>query len=61
MLEKAAQKIQHADTQRPMDLKVVDLHQGLYMENASVVTMLLTLQFIRPLFRERVMRMIFSA
>lgn len=44
-----------------MDLKVVDLHQGLYMENASVVTMLLTLQFIRPLFRERVMRMIFSA
>jgi tRNA (cmo5U34)-methyltransferase len=60
MLEKAAQKIALADTQRPIDLKVVDLHQGLPMENASVVTMLLTLQFIRPLFRERVVKMIFS-
>ncbi|CCM77032.1 tRNA (cmo5U34)-methyltransferase [Rhizobium mesoamericanum STM3625] len=60
MLEKAAQKIAHTDTQRPIELKVVDLHQGLHMENASVVTMLLTLQFIRPLFRERVMKMIFS-
>ncbi len=60
MLEKAAQKIEHADARRPIDLKVVDLHQGLHMENASVVTMLLTLQFIRPLFRERVMKMIFS-
>lgn len=60
MLEKAAQKIEHADARRPIDLKVVDLHQSLHMENASVVTMLLTLQFIRPLFRERVMKMIFS-
>ena len=60
MLERAAQKIAVADTKRPIDLKVVDLHQGLPMENASVVTMLLTLQFIRPLFRERVMKMIFS-
>ena len=60
MLERAAQKIAVADTKRPIDLTVVDLHQGLPMENASVVTMLLTLQFIRPLFRERVMKMIFS-
>ncbi|WP_235777044.1 hypothetical protein [Rhizobium mesoamericanum] len=30
------------------------------MKNASVVTMLLTLQFICPLFRERVTKMIFS-
>ncbi|MBB3457020.1 tRNA (cmo5U34)-methyltransferase [Rhizobium sp. BK313] len=61
MLEKARQKIRQTGTNRPIDLQVADLHQGLYMENASVVTMLLTLQFIRPLYRERVMKMIYSA
>lgn len=60
MLDKAAHKIELTGTRRPIDLKVVDLHEGLRMENASVVTMLLTLQFIRPLYRERVMKMIFS-
>ena len=58
MLEKARQKIARKNTPRPIDLRTADLHQGLYMENASVVTMLLTLQFIRPLYRERVMKMI---
>ena len=60
MLEKARQKIASKNTPRPIDLRTADLHQGLYMENASVVTMLLTLQFIRPLYRERVMKMIHS-
>ena len=58
MLEKARHKIRKTGTNRPMDLQAADLHKGLYMENASVVTMLLTLQFIRPLYRERVMKMI---
>jgi tRNA (cmo5U34)-methyltransferase len=61
MLEKARQKIARKNTRRPIYLKTADLHQGLEMENASVVTMLLTLQFIRPLYRERVMKMIHSA
>lgn len=60
MLEKAKAKIQQAGTQRPMDLRVGDLHQGLAMTNASVVTMLLTLQFVRPLYRERVIKAIHS-
>jgi tRNA (cmo5U34)-methyltransferase len=60
MLEKARQKIARKNTRRSIDLRTVDLHQGLHMENASVVTMLLTLQFIRPLYRERVMKMIHS-
>ena len=60
MLDKARQKIARKNTRRPIDLKAADLHQELYMENASVVTMLLTLQFIRPLYRERVMNMIHS-
>ena len=60
MLEKARQKIAGKTTRRPIYLKTADLHQELSMENASVVTMLLTLQFIRPLYRERVMKMIYS-
>jgi len=60
MLEKARQKIARKKTQRPIYLRTADLHQGFSMENASVVTMLLTLQFIRPLYRERVMKMIHS-
>jgi tRNA (cmo5U34)-methyltransferase len=58
MLEKARQKIAQRNTRRPIYLKTSDLHQELSIENASVVTMLLTLQFIRPLYRERVMKMI---
>jgi tRNA (cmo5U34)-methyltransferase len=60
MLDKAAQKIEESGTNRSIDLQVVDLHRGLAIENASVVTMLLTLQFVRPLFRERVMKTIHS-
>jgi tRNA (cmo5U34)-methyltransferase len=58
MLDKARQKIARRATQRSIELRTADLHQGFPMENASVVTMLLTLQFLRPLYRERVMKMI---
>ncbi|TCL75758.1 carboxy-S-adenosyl-L-methionine synthase CmoA [Rhizobium sp. BK251] len=60
MLEKAGQKVQRSGARHNIDLQVGDLHQGIHLENASVVTMLLTLQFIRPLYRERVMKTIFS-
>jgi tRNA (cmo5U34)-methyltransferase len=60
MLEKAKVKIQQAETSRQIDLRVGDLHQGLAMTDASVVTMLLTLQFVRPLYRERVIKQIYS-
>jgi tRNA (cmo5U34)-methyltransferase len=60
MLEKARQKIVGTGTKRPIELQTADLHKGFYMENASVVTMLLTLQFIRPLYRERMMKTIYS-
>ncbi len=60
MLAKARQKVQATATDRVMEFVTADLHQGFYMENASVITMLLTLQFVRPLYRERVMKMIFN-
>jgi len=60
MLEKARQKLAVCPSGREFDLVVADLHQIQVVENASVVVMNLTLQFIRPLYRERVIRNIFQ-
>lgn len=56
MLEKARQKLLACPSGRSFDLLPCDLHQQQVVENASVVIMNLTLQFIRPLYRERVIR-----
>lgn len=60
MLAKARQKMEAAAPARPIEFVTADLNEGLYLENASVITMLLTLQFVRPLYRERVMKTIFG-
>ncbi|HEV7310840.1 carboxy-S-adenosyl-L-methionine synthase CmoA [Ensifer sp.] len=60
MIEKAREKIADAGTSRSIELRGGDLHQGVDIHNASVVMMLLTLQFVRPLYRERVMRGIYN-
>ncbi len=60
MLEKARQKLASCPSGRAFDLLVADLHQAQVVENASVVLMNLTLQFIRPLYRERVIRNVFD-
>jgi len=60
MLKRAEKKLADAGLRHPFRLLESDLHKGLLIENASVVTMLLTLQFIRPLHRERVVRDIFN-
>jgi tRNA (cmo5U34)-methyltransferase len=54
MLEKAREKLAERELTRPYELIQADLHQGPMIENASVVVMLLTLQFVRPLYRQRV-------
>jgi tRNA (cmo5U34)-methyltransferase len=56
MLDKARQKLSACASGRPFQLIVDDLHRSQSIENASVVVMNLTLQFIRPLYRERVIR-----
>ncbi len=61
MLEKAKEKVASNGTTRAINLVTADLHQGVPMENASVVTMLLTLQFARPLYRSRIMKHIYDA
>lgn len=60
MLEKARQKITASATTRSIDLVAADVHQGLAIENASVITMLFTLQFVRPLHRERLVKSLYN-
>jgi tRNA (cmo5U34)-methyltransferase len=60
MLERAQQELQRAGFSRRYELRQQDLHKGLQIENASVVIMNLTLQFVRPLHRERLLRTVFD-
>ena len=46
--------------QRNYDLKSMDLNKGIMLDNASVVIMCLTLQFIRPLYREKLLKEIYD-
>lgn len=45
----------HGFSKRPLDLLCADLNQGVHVDNASLVLMVLTLQFIRPLNRDRLL------
>jgi tRNA (cmo5U34)-methyltransferase len=58
MLDKAKIKMDLMPSTRKRTLECVDLHDSFTIENASVVILTLTLQFVRPLHRERVMRTI---
>lgn len=59
MLARAEAELKHAGFSRRYELRELDLHD-VHIENASVVIMSLTLQFIRPLLRERVMQAVAS-
>ncbi len=61
MLDKARAKTAAHGTARDIEFVLGDLHTGLPMDNASVVTLLLTLQFVRPLYRERIMKRIYDS
>jgi len=58
MLEKARGKLSQPGSGRAVDLVCADLHEFNGISNASVVILTLTLQFVRPLHRERLVRMI---
>lgn len=53
MLVKCRNNFQANGVNRSYDLLYKDLNRGIEIENASVVVMCLTLQFIRPLYREK--------
>lgn len=56
MLSQARGKLAHLPSGRPCELLMADLHRSQVVEDASVVVMNLTLQFIRPLHRDKVIR-----
>ncbi len=53
MLDKCKKNFEKAGFTRDFELTSTDLNKGIRMENASLAVMCLTLQFIRPLYRER--------
>src|SRR5699024_1758603 len=60
MLDKARHKVQAQTVEHTIDFIEADLHHDVVVDNASVVIMILSLQFMRPLYRERVMRRIYE-
>ncbi len=60
MLARAREKLSHRFEKRTIDLQLKDLDCERVVHNASVVVMNLTLQFVRPMHRERVLRWIFE-
>lgn len=55
MLERGREKLRHYGITRECELICADLNEGAPINNASMVIMNLTLQFIRPLRRHQVM------
>ena len=60
MVERCNQNFVHAGVTRNFEIKYGDLNQGVQLENASVVILCLTLQFVRPLYREELVKSICS-
>ncbi len=60
MLEKCRGNFESNGITRKYQLLSKDLNNGVTIENASVVIMCLTLQFIRPLYREKLVEEIHS-
>lgn len=60
MLNKCQSKLEELKFTRPFELRCADLGQGVKIDNASVVVLCLTLQFVRPIYREQVIRNIYD-
>ncbi|MSO73891.1 MAG: carboxy-S-adenosyl-L-methionine synthase CmoA [Alphaproteobacteria bacterium] len=58
MLGKAREKLKKAGISRACSMVEADLNKPIEVENASVSLLLLTLQFVRPLYRERFVKAI---
>ncbi len=56
MIEKSEKRLKKARFSRKYELKCMDLNKGVPIQNASVVIMNLTLQFIRPLHRQKIIQ-----
>ncbi|MBC7851205.1 MAG: carboxy-S-adenosyl-L-methionine synthase CmoA [Chitinophagaceae bacterium] len=60
MLDKCREKLDEAGITRPVRMEVADLNQCVNIQNASVVVLCLTLQFVRPIYREKLIRTVYE-
>lgn len=60
MLEKCRVKLIEARFNRPYELLANDLHKSVSISNASVAILCLTLQFVRPLYRRRLLQTVYQ-
>ncbi|MFT3746682.1 MAG: carboxy-S-adenosyl-L-methionine synthase CmoA [Agriterribacter sp.] len=60
MLDKCRAKLNALEITRKVDLITADLNKDITIENASVMVLCLTLQFVRPMNRERLLKKIFD-
>ena len=58
MLKKCREKLAARDFQHEHELVCADLNQGVPIKNASMVLLVLTLQFVRPLYRDTLIKSI---
>jgi len=60
MLDKCKLKLLEIGFSREYELRCADLSQGVKIDNASVVVLCLTLQFVRPIYREQLLKNIYD-
>lgn len=60
MLNKCKSNLMEIGFSRNYDLRSADLNQGVKIDNASVVVLCLTLQFVRPIYREQLIKNIYD-
>jgi tRNA (cmo5U34)-methyltransferase len=60
MLDKCKMKLMEIGFSRDYELRCSDLSQGITISNASVVVLCLTLQFVRPIYREQLLKNIYD-
>lgn len=60
MLDKCKLKLLEIGFSRNYDLRCADLSTGFKIDNASVVVLCLTLQFVRPIYREQLLQTIYN-
>lgn len=60
MLEKCETKLKEADFRHKYELQLSDLNSKVEISDASVVVLCLTLQFVRPINREKLIKQIYN-
>ncbi|MDB5019078.1 MAG: methyltransferase [Pedobacter sp.] len=60
MLKKCEVKLKEAGFTRDYELVLSDIHHNLKIENASVVILCLTMQFVRPIYRPKLLKKIYD-